>query len=119
MIAFEVYLNGKKLCLAGVGNNGVLAAITDYVTGTRPDRLHLHVGGLLSSKDEHVRWRDAKLNLGDEITIRIVETISVDRPRERKRRNPAEEQKLLKQYIRTTAKQLGWRIITKPTKNSN
>ena len=38
MIAFEVYLNGKKLCLAGVGNDGVLAAITDYVTGIRPDR---------------------------------------------------------------------------------
>src|SRR5262245_44001332 len=119
MIAFEVYLNGRKLCLAGVGNDGVLAAITDYVAGSRPDRLHLQVGGLLSPQEEHVCWRNAKLNLGDEITIRIVEATSVDRPRERKRRNPSAEKRHLKQYIRTTAKQLGWRIITKPPKNAN
>jgi hypothetical protein len=26
MIAFEAYLNGKKICVAGVGDSGVLSA---------------------------------------------------------------------------------------------
>ena len=119
MIAFEVYMNGKKLCLAGVGNDGVLSAITDHVIGNGRNRLHLHVGGLVLPQNEHVRWRSTSLSPGDEITIKIVEVDAVDRPRERKRRNPSEENKLLKQYVRTTAKRLGWQIVARQRKNSN
>jgi hypothetical protein len=48
MRAFEVSLNGKKLCLAGIGDDGVLTAIVDWVTGRDRADLFLEVGGLVS-----------------------------------------------------------------------
>lgn len=33
MRAFEVWLNGKKLCLAGIGDDGVLSVIANWVVG--------------------------------------------------------------------------------------
>ena len=47
MRAFEIYVNGKRLCVAGVNNASVLSAIIDYVGRDDEERLHLHVGGLL------------------------------------------------------------------------
>ena len=48
MRAFRIYLNGKKLCLAGIGDDGVLSAIVNWVATDREGDLFLHVGGLLS-----------------------------------------------------------------------
>jgi hypothetical protein len=56
MKAFQVHLNGRKICIAGFSEDGVLTAIVDYVSGDGLDELALSVGGLISSKDEHVRW---------------------------------------------------------------
>ncbi len=78
MIAFELSVNGEKLCTAGVGDKGILNAI---IGGPNP--LHLRVGGL--SKEKHLQWitprpKTFELKAGDEITIRIVETDVVDEP---------------------------------------
>ena len=56
MLAFEVYLNREKLCVAGVGNDGVLTAIVECVSRTTEDRSELTVAGLISGKNEHVKW---------------------------------------------------------------
>jgi len=82
MRAFEIYVNGERLCLAGVSDASVLTAIMDYV-GRDKERLHLHVGGLLIPQEEHVRWQDRDLAVGDEIRIRIVESDKVDAPTKR------------------------------------
>jgi len=33
MRAFEVYLNSKRLCLAGIGDEGVLSTIVTHAVG--------------------------------------------------------------------------------------
>jgi hypothetical protein len=86
MIAFEVWVNGEKKCTAGVGDKGVLNAIMNG-----PSHPHLSVGGL--SGEEHVRWleRNGELKVGDEVTIRIVETDQIDEPVDRYRSQTREE----------------------------
>jgi hypothetical protein len=90
MKAFQVHLNGRKLCIAGLSEHGVLTAIVDYVSGHGRDELALSVGGLISSKEEHVRWvKRRSLRMGDEIQVKVIESESADRPQERHRRDPA------------------------------
>jgi hypothetical protein len=87
MVAFEVYVNGKRICTVGIGDNGVLTTIVSWVTGP-PERsdLFLQVGGLRSPSREDVTWREGEpLRVGDEVRIGIVERTKVDRPRSRKR----------------------------------
>ena len=66
MIAFEVFLNGNKVCRAGVGDLGVLTTVLSWVRregrntetkepGNIEEELTLNVSGLLSAKKEHVR----------------------------------------------------------------
>lgn len=117
MRTFEVYLNGKRLCLAGIGDDGVLSAIATWVIRKRRrGDMSLTVGGLISSTDEHVRWTDRKLHVGDEIKICIRETLSADNPTTRCRRDPDQELKAKKKYVRMMAKKLGWKIQA-PTSN--
>jgi hypothetical protein len=54
MRAFDVHLNGRKVCRAGVGHDGVLTAIVTWTRSTATNRprarredLDLHVGGLI------------------------------------------------------------------------
>jgi hypothetical protein len=37
MRAFEVYLNGKRLCTAGIGDDGVMNTMIDHVIGDGRD----------------------------------------------------------------------------------
>jgi hypothetical protein len=109
MRAFKVSLNGKKFCLAGVGDRGVLTAIVDWVALDRGEQLSLQVSGLVN--EEHLKWTGPKgLRVGDEIRVKIVETASVDRPVKKKSIDPTETLRAKKRYVRMIAKELGWRI---------
>lgn len=114
MKAFQIHLNGKKLCVAGVGENGVLSAIVDCVTMRGRDMLQISVGGLISSNAEHVRWLEQrKLRTGDQIQVEIVEVESADSPLTRRHRSdPAVELRERKRYLREMAKKFGWTITT-------
>jgi hypothetical protein len=114
MRAFDVRLNGEKLCLAGISGNGVANTIVDYVAGENGERLHLTVGGLRGDggNDEFVIWRSMFLKFGDEITLRIVEADQVDRPRKRTPRDPKQDERNAKAYVRRMAKEFGWTITT-------
>src|SRR5258708_2890131 len=106
MRAFRVSLNGKKLCLAGVGERGVLSAIVNWVAGDHGADLFMEVGGLASK--EHVAWVSQKrLGVGDEIRVKIVEARSVDKPVKKRRVHPAETLSSQKRYVRMMAKKLG------------
>ena len=87
MRAFEVALNGKRLCTAGVGDDGVLSVIMDHLIGQGHDSVALNVGGLLSKTNEHVVWRHKALKSGDEVHIKVIDAESVDKPRKRGPRN--------------------------------
>jgi hypothetical protein len=113
MRSFNVSLNGKKLCLAGVGERGVLSAIISWVAGDRGgEDLFIEVGGL--ANEEHIDWiKQKRLQVGDEIRVKIVESGSADEPVRRRRSHPAETLKAKKRYVRMMAKELGWKIETK------
>ncbi len=115
MRAFDVYLNQRKLCRAGIGDNGVLTAIVNWVAGDGRRDLFLQVGGLMTPQDEHVRWVSQKrLRVGDRISVKVVEARSADKPSKAYRINPAETLKAKKCYVRSIAKELGWKIRPRP-----
>lgn len=89
MKAFEVSINGHRLCVAGVGADGVLNVIVNCVTG--PDReieTFMHVGGLDGVTDEHLRWAVPSIGVGTELLVRVVEAAAVDPPDQRYRCDP-------------------------------
>jgi hypothetical protein len=127
MRAFVIYLNGRKLCTAGVGD-GVLTAVVrsvhrrlrsardeDHVR-TRED-LALDVGGLVTTTEEHVLWKTPRLRSGDEVQIRIVDVESADEPNRRQRIDAIAREKSEEKYLEVVAKKRGWKILKpKPVK---
>lgn len=104
MKAFEVSINGHRVCLAGVGDAGVLHAIVGWVGGFGPDPnedLSLSVCGLEKLSDEHLRWHAPSLGVGAEVLVRVVEAAAVDPPDERfrheKRRGMDEYRELFRE----------------------
>lgn len=94
VIALEVFLNGKKLALAGASDLAVLTATITAVgklgpesagSQTRPKSysIDFRVGGLISKKIKKVDldWVDSKrLKLGDEVLVRVLKTERPDMP---------------------------------------
>jgi hypothetical protein len=93
MIGLAVYLNGKRMTVAGADDLCVLNAIVNAVgeLGTSTVRvgkrrsvdLHLSVGGLTrrakGKQDEHLRWtKQRRLKIGDKISVQIVQTDKPD-----------------------------------------
>jgi hypothetical protein len=117
MRAFEVSLNSKKLCLAGIGDDGVLSAIVNWVPRKGKGDLFLQVGGLAGSSDEHVSWENQRpLRIGDTIEVKIIDAESVDAPKKRKPIDRGQRLEQQKRYVREMAKQLGWTIQAKRRK---
>lgn len=124
MRAFEIYVNGRKLCTAGVGDRGVLTAVVSSVRrlsarhGARvrsSEDLALEVGGLVPTTAEHVRWKTPRLRTGDEVRVRIVEIEMADEPSLRQQIHPVVRGKREEKYLEAAAKKRGWKIL-KPVK---
>ena len=124
MPVFHVYLNGKKVSAAGVGQLGVVTALVSWVRrkgehtrSGKPDsveeELELNVGGLIPTTEEHVRWLDRNLNVGDKVSIRVAADGRIDRPRSRKRFNRTKDLRAQKRYVVEMAKKFGWKIKTR------
>jgi hypothetical protein len=103
MIAFDVFLNRKKLARAGVGSDGVLTAMTTWVrrrasrkggNQRQPqwDRdLSFSLAGYRSTDGdvgEHFKWADRKLKPGDVLTIKVITAARVDEPPRRVAEDP-------------------------------
>jgi len=94
MLAFEVRIDGERLCLAGMEDWSVLAA---HVTAVRrrnadsepQDELEFAVGGLTQAdRDDvshHARWACRPLQVGSQVEIAIVDTDRPDEPNRRYR----------------------------------
>jgi hypothetical protein len=77
MRAFEVFVNGKKRCVAGVGSNESLSVIASIAL----DQPFLSVGGCTGSNADFARWVESeRIDVGDEIRIRLVDVGRVDKP---------------------------------------
>lgn len=98
------------MCLAGIGEDGVLSTTVTYVPFRKRQDTRLYVGGLILPQGEHVRWRHVQLRIGDEVRLKVVEARTVDRPRARFQRDVAAEAEAEKRQMRALAKKLGWKI---------
>ncbi|BAY85729.1 hypothetical protein NIES267_52300 [Calothrix parasitica NIES-267] len=91
MIGFEIWLNEKYICTAGIQQNGSLSAITHWVKrtdSTSDEELYLDVGGLsddLEANHVYLKWVNRQLTIGDEINIKIVQVPEVNKPISEKR----------------------------------
>lgn len=85
MVAFVVSVNGRRVCVAGVGGSGVLGAhVSWFMRPDRPDSGELQVGGLDTVAREHLDWPvPVKLQVGDTVSVQAVELDAVDPPAER------------------------------------
>ena len=119
MLAFEVYVNRKRVCVAGIGEVGVLNTMVDHVVGNGRNEVFLSLGGLIGSTGEHVLWTRQGLKTGDEVWLKVIKTEAVDRPKERHRRDPKKELTAQKRYVREMARTLGWQITTRPVRTRN
>ena len=79
MIAYEVYVNGEKICTAGGTELTALSGGVNFFP-SRPDRLGplLTVSGVISKPEEFLHWAHRELHVGDRVEIRVVETPQVD-----------------------------------------
>lgn len=101
MIAFEVRLNGKRICIAGDEDLSVLNAIitacgplgpkTVPARPGEPSEIFYSVGGLTSrpnpDTDVYVRWKSvAPLKVGDVIHVKVLDVNKTDRAKNDARR---------------------------------
>ena len=83
MLAFELSVNGQRLCIASTATNSVLSTVMTWVKH-RPDRVDFNVGGLdAADSAQHTAWRTPRLAVGDEVRIRLIDTDSFDQPDEK------------------------------------
>lgn len=109
MRAYEVFLNGKRLCLAGIGKHGYISAYITYVS--EQSETDIDIVGLVASKKLYVRWTRRLLRTGDEVRIKIVDRKTVDKFKKIGRvdsQNRVVE--LQKRMVRRMAKEFGWEI---------
>lgn len=86
MIAFELYLNGKKVAIAGV-ERGVMSVIADWGRLKQDGdswQSSVSIAGLDDKTSEHLKWFCQDLAVGDEVRVRLVEVEQIDLPVERK-----------------------------------
>ena len=110
MHAFRILLNGKRICVAGIGDDGVLSTTITYVPFRKRRETRLHVGGLVLPQNEHVRWNQVNLHTGDEVRLKIIESKVVDKPRVRFPRDVEAEAKSEERQLRRLAEKYGWTL---------
>lgn len=102
MIAFEVSVNGKRVCVAGAedvqalqvnvaasGKLGTKSVLAPWEEGDGIDMSYV-AGGLIRTsppgKDVYAWWdTGTPLKIGDEVTVKIVEVETADAPESRRR----------------------------------
>ena len=112
MRAFEIYLNGKKLCVAGIEQGDLLFSIGCGENGRGRGGVGLGITGLLPTKAT-VRWQQRSLQMNDQVRIKIVEAKTADKF-EVLQEAPKDSRKYEKAYVRRMAKRFGWTIQVKP-----
>jgi hypothetical protein len=110
MRAYEVFLNGKRLCVAGTGKGYVSAYVTHR---SEPRATWLDVVGLDQRKRKYVQWARTDLRAGDEILLKIVDRKSVDKYKMIRRLDGKRDLESMKRHLRKMAKAFGWHLQEK------
>jgi hypothetical protein len=123
MIAFEISIDGRNACTAGVSPAGVTSVIATWVR--RPARdpasgdviqdrfeeeLTLDVGGLTHDPDGalvHLRWLRQALRPGQRVTLTVVDTEAADPPQSREREDPTRAAERKREYYERLKREYG------------
>jgi hypothetical protein len=111
MRAFEVLLNGKKLCVAGIGNDGYISAYITHVS--EGNKTWIDMVGLDNAKKKYVRWTRTDLQIGDEVLLKVVDRKSVDKYKTIRLHDEKRDIESTKRETRRNAKAFGWEISKK------
>jgi len=111
MRAYEVFLNGKRLCVAGIGKDGYISAYITY-RSERNDTW-IDVMGLVNRKNLYVQWKRRNLRAGHEVLVKIVDRKSVDKYKVIRRNEWRKDIQSMKRVVRAQAKAFGWEIREK------
>lgn len=91
MTAFEIRINGKKVCTVGLNEPGVVSTIVSWLRGVQrkkgsrtAERTDIRIGGLNSRTETHYTWLTRGLRVGDEVKLNVVTKKKVDRPATRR-----------------------------------
>jgi hypothetical protein len=77
MPGFEIHHNGKRLCLAAAEKDESLSLIMAYGRGEQ----FLDVSGSVGPKPTFPKWVEMlRLNIGDEIVVKVIDTAQGDAP---------------------------------------
>ena len=94
MKAMEISINGRKQCVTGVGTRGVLATTVNWINTQNIAKsdceFGIVAGGLkidAKKRTSNIEWLNKQLRLGDEITIRLIETDRANNPKRKTRNN--------------------------------
>jgi len=113
MRAFEAYLNGRKLCVAGIPEAGVVTAALTWVTGPdpkEPEDMDFRVGGLISRTHTFVDWSHRLLKDGDEIRLVVCEKTRVSKPKKTRTESEKDRKRMKLEYLKRLSKELGYEI---------
>ena len=105
-IAFAVTINNETKIIAGIEDISVLTFILGFRKASEKnedttDEIDLRVVGLIHRDEynsEYLYWVKRHLELGDEITVRIIETSETTEPIERCSQDPNLVQKAERKY---------------------
>lgn len=122
MIALKVAHNGQLVCIAGIGDLGVISSHVTWVHSldyrTEPDgepservELSMHVGGLYTPTNEHRTWDTPTINVGDTVTVEIIETGDITPHSDVRTYDQARDAENERDYVRKKAREYGWTIV--------
>lgn len=108
MFALSVSVNDEPLCTAGAPVDGVIGVNLCWVDVSRWSLGHLSfwVGGLDSSTQEHLCWQAPCLEVGDRVSVKLVEADAVDPPLERESKQDNHRFWLWRHYQRRAREEL-------------
>ena len=119
MIAFEVNINGKRVCTAGIAGFGVVSAILSWARRRSEnsrdgkkieEELTFEVGGLDSTDpavSEYLKWLATPLQVGDIVSIKVIEHDAAEAPSERRREDPDAASKAKQRYYEQLKREYG------------
>jgi hypothetical protein len=108
MRAFEIYLNDKRLCVAGLDQGTLSFGVGCFENSHGRGEVSLNMTGMLLTL-ETIRWQHRALRMNDEVRVKIVESPKSDKYKV-VQKAPTDARKYEKAYVRRMAKEFGWTI---------
>lgn len=79
--AFVIFVNGERICSMGLTPNNTRSVQFAWIGGPE-GQVFLHAGGM--DDRDHVDWEMPELEVGDEVTVKVMDCDETDPPTRRR-----------------------------------